>query len=83
MSASSTGIFAADFVENGIYYNYSSEYPGSVAVCQNSDYWYGYSGDIVIPETAGGLPVREIERLAFYGCKSLTSVVIPSSVTDI
>lgn len=84
MSASSAGIFAADFVENGIYYNYSSEYPGSVAVCRNPNAWVdGYGGDVIIPEIAGGLPVREIDPYAFYGCKSLTSVVIPLSVTDI
>lgn len=79
--SSSTPLLGADFVENGIYYNYSSEYPGSVAVSQNPN--GSYRGDITIPKTAGGLPVREIESYAFLMCQSLTSIVIPSSVTDI
>ncbi len=37
-------------------------------------------GDVVIPDTLGGYPVTRIEPLAFYECKMITSVSIPSSV---
>ncbi len=39
--------------------------------------------DIVIPDTYKGLPVTRISGLAFSGCKSLTSITIPDSVTTI
>lgn len=40
-------------------------------------------GDLEIPSELGGVPVREIADSAFLGCRSLTSVTIPSSVTSI
>ena len=39
--------------------------------------------DIVIPSTYNGLPVKEIGESAFRYCDSLTSIVIPDSVTNI
>ena len=39
--------------------------------------------EVVIPSVYRGLPVTAIEMYAFYGCNSLTSVVIPDSVTAI
>ena len=39
--------------------------------------------DIVIPDTYSGLPVIGIADKAFYGCGSLTSIIIPDSVTSI
>ena len=39
--------------------------------------------DIVIPSTYNGLPVKEIGDEAFEYCSSLTSIVIPDSVTSI
>ena len=42
-----------------------------------------YSGDLVIPETIDGLPVRKIMPAAFSLCQSLTSVSIPSTVREV
>ncbi len=39
--------------------------------------------DVVIPSTYKKLPVQEIGGYVFYNCRSLTSVVIPDSVTTI
>ncbi len=37
------------------------------------------SGSITIPSTLGGCPVTSIGKYAFYDCRMLTSVMIPSS----
>ena len=37
-------------------------------------------GKLVIPETLGGVPVDQIEKQAFMGCKNLTEVVIPENL---
>lgn len=39
--------------------------------------------ELVIPSEINGKPVTYINSSAFYGCRSLTSVTIPESVTDI
>ena len=44
---------------------------------------YTISGDLIIPETLGGIPVTAIADKAFYGCSEITSVIIPESVTKI
>ena len=41
------------------------------------------SGDIIIPDTHEGLPVKEIGDDAFLDCSSLTSIEIPAGVTSI
>lgn len=52
--------------------------------------WSGYSkpgGRLTIPDSVlyqgSMIPVRIIERFSFYKCSSLTSVIIPNTVTEI
>lgn len=44
---------------------------------------YGDGGDVTIPATFGGLPVKAIGERAFSYCTRLKSVVLPASVTEI
>ena len=39
------------------------------------------SGELAIPSTYNGLPVTSIGDRAFSGCTSLTSIILPDSVT--
>jgi len=41
------------------------------------------TGEITIPSVLGNYPVKRIAKLAFSGCKGLTSVVIPEGVTNV
>lgn len=41
------------------------------------------SGEVVIPLTIGGYSVRRIGKGAFSGCREITSIAIPDSVTNI
>ena len=43
----------------------------------------GPGGAVSIPDTVNGLPVTSIGDYAFYACRGVTSVTIPSSVTSI
>ena len=43
----------------------------------------GYEGNVVIPATIGGLPVRKINDAAFIVCQNITSVQIPATVREI
>lgn len=81
--------FAYDFESNGIYYHILSreEHTCEVTKCSYSS-GTKYSGDVVIPSVAqygndNVYNVVGIGKWAFYGCGSLTSVSIPSSVTAI
>jgi hypothetical protein len=68
----SRGEKSASYVALGIFYPHTRQ-----AVAPN------YEGDLVIPETIDGLPVRRIMPSAFLGCQRLKSVKIPSSVREI
>ena len=83
-------VTAQDFEVDGIYYNINgNQVSVSVTYQKNSDGSsnYSYSGDITIPATVtyGGVTytVSTIGSWAFKGCKDLTSVIIPNSVTYI
>ena len=61
------------------YYTYTVENgEATITGCDNS-----ISGEVVIPDTLGGYPVKNIGWGAFYGCTGLTSVTIGNSVTSI
>jgi len=90
MSMTSIAAFAYDAKVNGIYYNFSGTeatvtylYSSSSGNSNSS----AYSGSIVIPETVTyngtTYSVTSIGNSAFYSCRSLTSLSIPSSVTSI
>jgi hypothetical protein len=42
-----------------------------------------YSGEIVIEDRIGGIPVLEIGQYAFYSCKSITRVIIKANLRSI
>ncbi len=58
--------------EDGSYYIVSNYIPGTVR-----------KTEIVIPDTYNNLPVKAIAKKAFYHYESLTSIVIPDSITII
>ena len=75
---------ADNVVSGGLYYNVNPDDRTAEVV---ETYEIRYSGDIVIPASfiydAVEYRVVGIARRAFYSCKELTSVVIPTSVTTI
>lgn len=77
-------LFAIDFEVNGILYTTSNNTNNNVKVTGKNK---SYSGAITIPETVlyqGTIyAVTSIGEDAFYGDKSITSIVIPQSITFI
>ena len=78
--------WAYDFVSGGIYYNINSD-KISVTVTYESKSYKSYSGSITIPSEVTYnnkiYSVTSIGDNAFWGSKSLTSVIIPNSITSI
>ncbi len=68
-------VYAAETTPAGDF-NYETNDDGTIAIT-------GYNGaqtDIVIPNTINGKPVTKIAPAAFYGCTSLKSIKLPSSL---
>ena len=74
---------AHDVCIDGIFYDLIPKANIAFVVKGTND----YSGDIVIPSTIsyedGTYSVTEIEEMAFFCCRGLTSITIPNSVTSI
>ncbi|MBR4829880.1 MAG: leucine-rich repeat protein, partial [Muribaculaceae bacterium] len=75
---------AHDFEVDGIYYNINGN---EATVTYDGSYYTEYSGSVVIPATVTyngtTYSVTAIGIEAFAGCRDLTSIVIPNSVTSI
>ena len=76
--------FAYDFEIDGIYYDFDSMAYRTCIVCKGDT---KYEGDITIPTYVEykdkNFKVIGIDYGAFAGCSSLTSVILPNSVTNI
>ena len=81
---------AHDFEVDGIYYNVISSSNLTVEVTFRGEYWHyydEYQGVVKIPSTFfyNGMEyhVVSIGSEAFYGCRGLTSIILPESLTSI
>ena len=84
----SLSVSAHDFEVEGIYYSFTSEEDQTVAVTyRKSPGLSSYTGAVAIPSmvTYKGMEYRVISigNAAFSGCRSLTAITIPESVTSI
>lgn len=79
--ALSATLFAATETVNGITWQYAITNGGAAITRWTST--AAVPTSISIPETLGGVPVTWIGNYTFSDCSSLTSVVIPKSVTTI
>lgn len=68
---------AKTVIVDGIKYQYSKKNTYLIVIKA------AYSGDIVIPETAKGLPVKAVGPSAFSGLDELVSVTLPNSIVNI
>ncbi|MEE1320374.1 MAG: leucine-rich repeat domain-containing protein [Acutalibacteraceae bacterium] len=70
--------FSASAATEGVYTYTISDKKATIITVDKS-----ISGNIVIPSTFDGFPVKSIGYSAFELCKNLTNVTIPNSVTSI
>ena len=81
--------FSATEIVDGIEWYYQTN--GSSATLDRVDSWTahisvintGTTGDIVVPEMLGGLPVKSLGYMCFRDCLKLTSITIPGCVDSI
>ncbi len=82
-----SSLLAYDFEVDGIYYNIISESGKTVEVTYRDEYsGTSYKGEIKIPSKVNwnaDYSVTGIGEKAFYGCRELSSVSIPNSITSI
>ena len=79
--------FAAAEKVDGITWSYI-DFRGSVSIINsintsNPAIKADTAGIVRVPETLGGMPVVEISSYAFNGCKYVTKIIVPNSVTNI
>ena len=68
-------------VVDGVTWYYTIE-DGAASVCHSAERGDCYTGDLVVPKTLGGLPVKRLADGAFTDCTA-TSVVLPEGITSI
>lgn len=77
--------YAYDFEVDGIYYNTTSN--NEVEVTYGENKTNSYSGDVIVPMSVSNgnktYTVKSIGNSAFYGCKNLSSITLPNSITII
>lgn len=73
------GASASREVTEGMYTYYISQ-TGKCIITKGDP---ALSGDLVIPDELGGVPVREIGKSAFLSNKNITSITFPETVTEI
>lgn len=71
-------VFTASAENEGPYVYEINEGEVTIVRCDPS-----VEGDIIIPQTLGGIPVTAIGEKAFYYCSGITSVLIDDNITSI
>ena len=72
-------VFSASALNDGPYVYEINEGEVTITGCDREE----MIGDIVIPQTLGGIPVTGIGEKAFYYCNSITSVLIDDNIKSI
>ena len=68
----------AEAEQEGVFTYTVSNGEAMITACDTS-----VSGQLVIPETLGGYQVTGIDKYAFKGCTSLTSISIPTKLKSV